>query len=144
MYYLDTSILVAYYYPEPGSDAVEEFLLKLKRPIISSLTEVELVSALARKIREKDLSITDGNKIFTEFQSHLKQSYFKRIAIEDSHYHTAIHWIAQFATPLRTLDALHLAVVAESGLTMITADKQLKSSAKYFGLEALDILEVTS
>ena len=144
MYYLDTSILVAYYYPEPGSDAVEEFILKLKRPIISSLTEVELVSALARKIREKNLSITDGNKILTEFQSHLKRSCYKRIAIGEDHYHTAISWIAQFATPLRTLDALHLAIVAKNGLTMITADKQLKSTARHFGLKALDISEINS
>jgi predicted nucleic acid-binding protein len=39
MYYIDTSVIVAYYCPEALSDKAEDFLSKIDRPNISSLTE---------------------------------------------------------------------------------------------------------
>jgi predicted nucleic acid-binding protein len=52
MVYLDTSILVAYYYPEPISALVEKFVRALSRPRICMLTEVEFAFALAKKVFE--------------------------------------------------------------------------------------------
>ena len=56
MNYIDTSVLIAYYCPEPISETAEKLILSSKRPCISSLTEVELASALSRNVREKNLS----------------------------------------------------------------------------------------
>ena len=140
MYYLDTSILAAYYCPEPLSEKVEKFIISEKRPCISSLIEVELASAIARKIREKNLSSKDSNKIFHQFQTHLKDSLYRLMAVEDRHYQTAKNWILQFAVPLKTLDALHLAIAAEGNFTMLTADRQLDISAKYFGIDVVSVL----
>ena len=139
MHYLDTSILAAYYCPEPLSEKVEKFLISADRPCISSLTEVELASALSRKIREKNLSSEDGNKIFNQFQTHRIESLYRLIAVEDRHYQTAKNWILQFVVPLKTLDALHLAIAAECDLTLLTADKQLVISAGYFGINAVNL-----
>jgi hypothetical protein len=63
MLYLDTSILVAYYSPEQGSERVEKVITKINQPAISYLTAVEMASAVSRKIREKNLSLVDGSKI---------------------------------------------------------------------------------
>ena len=49
MIYVDTSALVAYYCPEPLSEKVETFLMSQTRPIISTLTEIELFSAVSKK-----------------------------------------------------------------------------------------------
>ena len=139
MYYLDTSVLAPYYCPEPLSDKVEKIVISADRPCISSLSEVELASAISRKIREKNLSLEDGNKIFNQFQTHLKESLFRLISVEDRHYQTAKNWILQFAVPLKTLDALILAVAAEGELTLLTADRQLDISAKYFGINVVNL-----
>jgi len=139
MVYLDTSVLAAYYCPEPLSEKVEKLVIRADRPCISSLTEVELASAIARKIREKNLSSEDGNKIFNQFQIHLKESLYKLIAVEDRHFQTAKNWILQFAVPLKTLDALHLAIAAQGDLSLLTADRQLDISAKYFGIDVVNI-----
>ena len=106
---------------------------------MSSLTEVELASAISRKIRGKNLSPEDGNKIFNQFQTHLKESLFRLITVEDRHYQTAKNWILQFAVPLKTLDALHLAIASEDDLTLLTADRQLVKSAKYFGINVVNL-----
>ena len=139
MYYLDTSVLAPYYCPEPLSDKVEKIVISADRPCISSLSEVELASAISRKIREKNLSLEDGNKIFNQFQTHLKESLFRLISVEDRHYQTAKNWILQFAVPLKTLDALHLAVAAGGELTLLTADRQLDIAAKYFGINVVNL-----
>jgi hypothetical protein len=139
MVYVDTSVLVAYYCPESISETAEKLILSSKRPCISSLTEVEFASALCRKVRENNLSPDDGNKIFNHFQSHLEQSFYRLTAVEDRHYQTAKTWIGQFSTSLKTLDALHLAVAAEGHLTLLTADKYLSISAKYFGIDVVNV-----
>ncbi len=47
MYYLDTSVLAAYYCPEPLSEKVEKLVISADRPCISSFTEVELAPAIS-------------------------------------------------------------------------------------------------
>ena len=139
MYYLDTSILAAYYCPEPLSEKVEKIIISARRPCISSLNEVELASAISRKIREKNLLPEVGNKIFNQFQIHLKESLFRLISVDDRHYQTAKNWLLQFAVPLKTLDAIHLAIAAEGDFTLLTADRQLVISAKYFGINVVNL-----
>ena len=134
MAYLDTSVLVAYYCPEALSEAAEKMILDDRQPAVSALTEVELVSALARKVRERELSRENANHVLTEFQSHLNQFLFKRILIERDHYSVAFNWLAQFAVPLRTLDALHVAIAAQNNLELITADQRLLQSARKLGV----------
>jgi len=42
MYYIDTTVLVAYYCPEAMSEQVQSFLGEQLKPAVSELTEVEL------------------------------------------------------------------------------------------------------
>ena len=135
MFYIDTSVIVAYYCPETLSETVEQLIVKIKQPAISHLTEIELTSAISRKIREKNLSQADGNRILTQFQSHIEQKFFRRLSIEHKHFQMGKTWIAQFNTPLRSLDALHLAVASSYSLTLLSTDLQLLESAKLIGVD---------
>ena len=136
MLYLDTSILAAYYCPEPLSDRVERLMLKSRDLAISSLTEVEMASAIARKVREKNVSLDNAHRILDEFQAHLHGSFFKRIAVESKYYKLAYNWITRFDAPLRTFDALHLAIASDNKMDLITADKSLSQSARKLGIPA--------
>jgi len=136
MYYIDTSVLAAYYCPEPLSDMAENYILSERRPAISQLTEVELASAVSRKVREKTLSENNGLRILDEFQSHIDASMYTYLILDSRHYRLAKSWISRFSTPLRTLDALHLAVSAVSDTALITADNRLAESAAKLGIEA--------
>lgn len=135
MIYLDTSILVSYYCPETTSNSVEKIILKTNQPAISLLTEVEFVSAISKKIREKSLSRADGEKILGEFQLHSKQQLFQWIPVYPEHYEIAKSWIGQFTCSLRTLDALHLAVVSLNNFILLTSDIQLAKSADFLGIK---------
>jgi predicted nucleic acid-binding protein len=140
MVYLDTSVLVAYYYPEPISPLVEEFVRTLSRPSICMLTEVEFASALSKKVLEKTLIPEDASRIERLFQSHVEDGLFRRLMIDADHYQRARNWILQFAAPLRALDAIHLAVAARNRLKLASGDQRLCNAARHYGIDVKEFV----
>jgi len=136
MYYIDTSVLVAYYCPEPISEAVERFLRRVERPAISSLTEVELVSAIARKVRDRELKKEDGNRILNQYKLHRQDAILKWIVLGEIHFQTAFSILSGFSLPLKALDALHLSVAMAADLIIVSADGQLLKAAKILGIKS--------
>jgi uncharacterized protein len=132
--YVDTSILVPYYSPEPLSERVQQFLRETDEIALSVLGEVEFFSALARKVRVRELSRENARRISVVFSGHLEAGAYTRLDLDRSVYRTARGWIQGFNVALRTLDALHLAVAATSGLPIATADAALAGSARSLGL----------
>ena len=137
MYYVDTSVLAAYYCPEPLSERVEAYMISHGQPTISNLTEVELCSAISRKVREGGMNKKDAGLIITKFISHLNEGFYIKLQVESQHYRLAREWIRQFNTNFRTLDAIHLAVAFSKGLTVITADESFAKSAEIFSINVI-------
>ena len=141
MYYIDTSVIVAYYCPETLADKAEAFLSKIERPNISSLTKVEFFSALSRKIRNKEMDAKTARKISAKFLSHLEGKYFHCLPVTANHYSLAGNWISQFTLPLKSLDALHLAVASCEDFSIVTLDQQLYQNARKLDIEAIMIMK---
>lgn len=133
--YLDTSVLVAYYSPETMSEKVQAFLSDQVKPAVSFLTEVELFSAVARKVRMGDLSRRDSGRILSKFLSHLDSDLFTVIPVESRYWRLARDWIGLFNTSLRTLDALHLAIASTEEYELVTSDQQLIKAADMLGVK---------
>jgi predicted nucleic acid-binding protein len=93
-----------------------------------------MLSAIARKVRERAMSRSDGHKVAMTFLAHLEDGYYTRIPVERTHYHVAREWIGRFEFPLRTLDALHLAIAHVSRLRLATGAYALARSATAVGL----------
>jgi uncharacterized protein len=135
--YLDTSIIAPLYWTEALSDAVEQLLLNETEVGLSQLVEVELVSALSRRVRMREISQQDATAIVTRFQADLDSRFHTQIALETIHYNLAREWISRFNTPLRTLDALHLTIAFQNNIQLVTADEGLAKSADILGVEVL-------
>jgi predicted nucleic acid-binding protein len=116
MIYVDTSVLVAYYCPEPLSEKVETFLTAHTKPIISALTEIELFSTVSKKVRTKEMKRKDAGRVIARFLADIENDYYTYLSLEASHYRLARDWIGMFILPLRTLDALHLAISSSEGV----------------------------
>lgn len=132
MVYLDTSVLAAYYCPEAMSAKAEKAIQRCDQPAISLLVEVEFHSAVARKLREGTLSQADATRIVTRFRLHIDEGYYERLPIDTAHYEVARDWVGRFVAPLRTLDALHLAVCFASDAVLLTADVGLAKAGRHF------------
>jgi predicted nucleic acid-binding protein len=135
--YIDTSVLVSYYCPEPLSEKVEAFFTSHMQPAISGLTEIEMFSAISRKVREKSMDHKDAGRVAAKFISHLDNHYFAYLPVEAHHFRLARDWIGMFKLSLRTLDALHLAIASSEGLSVVTTDQSLVKSAKGLGLNSI-------
>lgn len=137
MAYLDTSVVVAYYYPEALSLQAQDVLRQQAMPALSFLTEVEFASAVAKKVRQNELSRVDGNRILAKFTSHVDAGLYRMIPVKKHHWQLAQGWISLMTTPLRTLDALHLAIASSEDLQLITTDRQLAKAAELLDLDVL-------
>lgn len=127
--YIDTSVLGAYYLPEPLSAVSEAVLRDITVPVVSNLTLVEFRSLLARKQQLKELNPGGASLASTLFHSHVDDGHYRRLTLGAEHFTRAEHLIETVLT-LRALDALHLAVAMTEGLAIVTADGQLARAAK--------------
>ena len=135
MVYVDTSVLVAYYFPEALSNKAEVVLRSADRPTLSSLTELEFSSAVAMKVRLGDLDVKTAKRLIGKLTTHVDQNSYHIVAIGTMEYKLAREWIGDCTTTLRAPDALHLATAFLHGLTLITADKGLARSARHYGVD---------
>jgi predicted nucleic acid-binding protein len=132
--YVDTSVLVAYYCPEPLSEQAERRVRALDPPVISRLTDVELHSALAKKVRRDELTDEDAQRVQELFRDHCDRGLYHVVSIQDADVLRARQWMAQRSTALRTLDALHLAAADRHELHVLTADQILNQAGAHFGV----------
>jgi predicted nucleic acid-binding protein len=128
--YVDTSVLGAYYCPEPLSAAAETALRGLATPVISTLTEVEFASLIARKRRLRELTGRQARAILDLFAEHVAEGFYRRVPLGTEHFLRARELVATLSSALRTLDALHLAAALAENLPLLTADRDLVRAAK--------------
>lgn len=127
--YIDTCILAAYYCPEPSSEDAEKLLLKVKEPVISLLTEVELFSVISKKNRNGELTKRNAQQIINNYTSHLKDGYYHKLSLKAEYYFNASNLLSSLNCTLHTLDALHLMIAISEKLPLITADKKFANAA---------------
>lgn len=126
-FYLDTSVLVAYYVPEALSERVQERLMAAQGVVVNELARLELVAALALRQRVGDLSATDAHNVLALFRHHWTQGLYGMLVPRGADYQRARGYVGRFDLPLKAPDALHLALA--DGRTLLTADRQLAQNA---------------
>ncbi|MFO7991120.1 MAG: type II toxin-antitoxin system VapC family toxin [Thermoplasmata archaeon] len=145
IYFFDTSALVKRYHKEKGTEFVdsmfEEIVNTEKEAFISSLSLLELTSALKRKQK--------GNIITKEeFQDALKTSFeeideiFTIIPVTEDTINESILVVTEFA--LKTLDSIQYQIVKEVGeilqdeIVVLTSDNELLEAFEKGGFKGID------
>lgn len=138
-YFFDTSALVKRYHSEKGTENVDKIFNEEDRAlIISSLSIIEIVSALNRKKEEKALSKEDLDIVLSRFFHDAIKEYVV-VDLDGEHIKDSITLVLK--RNLRTLDSLQLAValrLKELEIVFVCADQKLVSVASKEGLEALN------
>jgi uncharacterized protein len=137
--FADTSALVKRYVPEVGSAWMEQWFDPANGHlvIISEITIVELVSALARRHREASIPSADFLHLRSDFLLHADHEYLV-MTLQS----TLLIRAQQLVTtrPLRTLDAIQLASALECAQVLgtqpllLSADRNLLNIAILEGL----------
>ena len=135
--YIDTSALAKWYLNEVGSESFVEFLQELGSALISSLTVTEMRSLLSRRRRMGDLSVELESLLFAALLSDIDRGWLLQTPVGDARFAEATNLIARYPEhPLRTLDALHLTVAADLGVSVLaTADGVQANAAASMGFQ---------
>ena len=115
--------------PEPESDDLNQALAGLTDVVVSDLALTEMASALGRRVREQGLTLDSAQRLYPE------DSNFRRLRITPPIHRRAERLMLSLATPLRALDALHLATALHAeAATLVTFDPRLREAADSQGM----------
>lgn len=134
--YVDASALAKLYFPEPDSDELNS-LLKGRRDLVASdLAITEVVSSLARRVRDGSLSVIVVQRSQRALLANLDDGVFRRAELTANCHRVAERLLLQLTqVSLRAADALHLSLSAASDCaTMLTYDVRLAKAAQCIGL----------
>lgn len=147
IYFFDTSAIVKRYASEIGSNWVQSITDPASGSLIylARITEVEVVSAITRRLREGSLSASDAALGITTFRQDFLHHY-RVIEIMAELTNRAVSIVQVYA--LRAYDAVQLASALEINaerialgappLTLISADAALNTAAIAEGLAVDD------
>jgi len=135
--YVDTSALAKWYLNEEQSDRVEEYLLSLPFAGISSLTVVEMRCLLARRRRYAEITREQELRCYALFRQDIEEGHLQVEPLADGHLSSALLLLDRLSEhSLRTLDALHLAIVEAAGFEVVaTADRIMADAAEALGMK---------
>jgi predicted nucleic acid-binding protein len=140
MRYIDTSVLLAFLLPEAGSSAAETLMTSNGDPlVVSSWSEVELVSALGVKIRSRQIAEREAISALGAY-ARLVSPCLRRIQVVDADHRKAVELLKGWRTSLRAGDSLHLAIAAAHRATIFTFDQGMVRAGAALGV-AVRLLE---
>jgi predicted nucleic acid-binding protein len=140
--YIDSSALAKLYVPELESEALDHFLRGRRDLMISELSITEVISAVARRRREGALSVKHANQIRDILLSDAGSGSFRRLDLSPGIHREAERMLLSTESlPLRTLDALHVALaVSGQAKRVVTFDSRMSQAAVLFGLQVVQLL----
>jgi len=130
--FFDASAFAKRYVEETGSQLVDDICLDAKEVSISIICVPEIISALNRRIREKHLSRRD----YATIKQHLSDDVRDAVIVNLIPEVVATSTKLLEASPLRAMDALHVACALVWGAELfVSSDKQQITAAKKAGLQ---------
>jgi uncharacterized protein len=146
-FYADSSVLVKRHLREAGTD----WFAAVADPatgntiLTAQISQVEVISALQRRVRNGELDVSDAVRLGDDFQA-LCVAEYRLIALTAPVIERACLLLAHH--PLRAYDAVQLAAaliaqealiaVGVAGMTFLSADHRLLNAAVAEGLLAAD------
>lgn len=84
------------------------------------------------KVRTRELDRSSVSAVISRFHVDMASGLYEIVDIGPREFHLAREWFSRFSSPLRTLDALHLAAAFSIDLELITTDKALMAAVGHF------------
>jgi len=130
--FFDASAFAKRYVEEHGSQRVDDICEKTSELSLSVICVPEIISALNRRIREKRLSLPD----YANIKQHLSDDIHDAEIINLTPQVIATSLALLEASPLRAMDALHIACALGWGAEVfVSSDSKQIAAAKKAGLQ---------
>jgi predicted nucleic acid-binding protein len=129
--FFDSSAYAKRYVDEPGSQAVDTLCMAATELALSIVCLPEIISALNRRVRDRALS----PRHYEEAKEHLAGDVPDVVIVNLTPSVISTCTAILEASPVRAMDALHVACAVQWGAELfVSADKKQISAAKKAGL----------
>jgi uncharacterized protein len=137
--YLDASVLVALFTIDSFSPRARAFL-DAQRPIVivSDFAAAEFASAVGRLVRTREVTLARARRMFVEMDGWLARSA-KRVETVSADIVTAQGFLRRLDLPLRTPDAVNIAIAQRVNATLGTFDDKMRAAAMALGVSTCAI-----
>ena len=153
--FFDSSALVKRYRSEDGTTEVDRILREPDAGyFIARLAVVEVQRALARTVRDGEISAQEFDALRDRLYQDLGHRRLRIVRLREFHFHSAVRLIRKYAPPqhtplLRSLDTIHLAAALDvhqrSNLDhFVSADKDLCAVAKAENLSVINPVSLSA
>jgi predicted nucleic acid-binding protein len=134
MHYLDASCCVAALTPESGTLRTGAWLADQSEGdlAISPWVHAEVASALSIKVRTASLTVDERSAVLAGWLA-LRQGLVS-LSITEEIFSLAADMAGRHELALRAGDALHLAIAATHGCTLVTLDDRMAKAAEKLGV----------
>lgn len=138
--YLDTSATVALLTAERAAARVQARLRADldEKLAISSWVVTETSSALSLKIRTGELTVETRADALTQWRG-MREAGLAELSVDAECFEAAARFADHHHLGLRAGDALHLAVAAAHGCTLVTLDERMAKAALELGVPVAEI-----
>ena len=137
MIYLDTSVLGALFFREPGAAAVLEKLAAARDGLaVSAWTLTEMASVGAIKERTGQVDAAGRAAALAAFDRFVADT-LTLVEIDPGDFRTAAVLLDAPSLGLRAGDALHLAITRRLRASLFTLDRRQAEAATHYGLALL-------
>ena len=131
--YLDASILVALFTHDALAEKADT-ILRTHSPvlIVSDFAAAEFASAIGRHVRMKGIKPQDARHAFATFDAWIARAA-ERAFTTSADMVSAAAFLRRLDLPLRTPDALNIAIAQRVGAEVLTFDHKMAGSARALG-----------
>lgn len=121
---------------EAGSAAFNSVVEGRQDVLVSELTVTEVVSALARRVRQGTVPRALARRVQHAIVAQLAAAVYERLELTSEVHRHAEHFLMTLSeVPLRAADALHLALATTArAASMASFDARLAAAARSVGL----------
>jgi predicted nucleic acid-binding protein len=133
--YLDASVIVSLFVQDAFVGRAEAFFAQQgSLLLISDFAAAEFSSAIARRVRMKEMILAQGQTALANFDAWTARASL-RIPIVSADVETATGYLRRLDLQLRTGDAINIAVAHRLGASLLTFDTRMAASATALGVE---------
>lgn len=131
--YLDASILVSCFAPDDLTERADRFLRgEIGAVVVSDIAAAEFSSAIARRVRTRQLSADEARSIFVDFDAWTAQ-VAERVDTTSADIATATALLRRLELTLRAPDAINIAIAQRIGSPLATFDVKMSACARMLG-----------
>lgn len=135
--YLDVNVIVALFAIDPLNDRADKAMRTVHDDlVVSDLSAAEFSSVIARRVRTRDLRPDEARTAFANFDAWCAR-HISFIEIDGSDVAGAAALMRRLDFPLRTPDALYIAIAQRAGCALLTFDRTMAKVARALGVTVI-------